>query len=235
MRKKQCIIFIGPPGAGKDTQSELLADDYGFNHFRTSRIVEEKIRNADPNDPVLAQAKVDYDSGKLVNFKLVASWVVDKIRALGETSQSVAFSGSFRTVVEAEIEIPVCEESYGKENIHFVYIPISEETSVKRNSSRRICQANQHPFPNFPEYRDLKECPKDKSAIITRSIDDPKIITVRYQTYLHDTKPVLEYVESLKFSVIKVDGEQSIRDVHEEVLRRIDESFHESEAGMVFR
>jgi adenylate kinase family enzyme len=161
--------------------------------------------------------------------------VVDKIRALGEASKSIVFSGSFRTVEEASVEIPVCEELYGRENIHFVYIPISEETSIKRNSSRRICEARQHPFPDFPEYRELKACPKDGSAIITRSIDDPKIITVRYQTYLHDTKPVLEYVESLKFPVIKVDGEQGIRDVHEEILKRIDESFHGGEAGMVFR
>ena len=235
MREKQCVIFIGPPGAGKDTQSELLADDFGFNHFRTSHIIEEKIKNADPNDLVLKQAKTDYDSGKLVNFKLVASWVIDKIRALSEASKSIVFSGSFRTVEEASVEIPVCEELYGRENIHFVYIPISEETSIKRNSSRRICEARQHPFPDFPEYRELKACPKDGSAIITRSIDDPKIITVRYQTYLQDTKPVLEYVESLKFPVIKVDGEQGIREVHEEILKRIDESFHEGEAGMVFR
>lgn len=231
MREKQCIVFIGPPGAGKDTQSELLADDFGFNHFRTSRIIEEKIKNAEPNDPVLRQAKADYDSGKLVNYELTASWVIEKIREIAASSQSIVFSGSFRRVSEVKLELPICEELYGRENIHFVYIPISEETSVYRNSHRRICEANQHPFPDIPKYRDLKACPEDGSPIIIRSIDNPKIIPIRYQTYLQETKPVLEYLESVGFSVVIIDGEQPIRKVHEEVLKRIDESFHEEVIG----
>jgi broad-specificity NMP kinase len=62
MREKQCVIFIGPPGAGKDTQSELLADDFGFNHFRTSRIIEEKIKN----DVVNEVKQVDPDRKSVI-------------------------------------------------------------------------------------------------------------------------------------------------------------------------
>ena len=41
---KQIIILMGPPGAGKGTQAELLAEKFGLYHFETSRILEQNFR-----------------------------------------------------------------------------------------------------------------------------------------------------------------------------------------------
>lgn len=224
--EKQAIILIGPPGAGKGTQAELLADDFGFFHFDTSQIIEERFRTAPADDPVIAQAKANYDAGKLVEPALVASWVIDKIRALGIGGTSIVFSGSFRTNTEAAEELPVLQEVYGAKNVHIVNIEVGEEESVKRNSGRRVCKVNRHPIPNFPEFANITACPKDGSEIVTRSLDVPETIRVRYATYQEQTKPVVAYFEGQGYTVIRIDGEQPIRKVHEDIMERIHEFSH---------
>ncbi len=233
--QKQVIILIGPPGSGKGTQADLLAEDEGIVHLETSKIIEEKLKNGDSGDPVLAQARNDFKSGKLVDPAVVTSWVIEKVRGLAAQGKGIVFSGSFRTVYEAEHEIPVSEELYGKGNIHILSIVLSEEESVKRNSFRRICKANRHPIPNFPEYEKITRCPQDDSEIETRVLDKPETIRVRYQTYLKETEPVLAVFARYGYQVTVINGEQPIRKVHDDikdVLGGSHASSHEGEIGM---
>ena len=51
-KDKEVIILIGPPGSGKGTQAELLADKLGLFYFETSKIIEECVMNAQENEVV---------------------------------------------------------------------------------------------------------------------------------------------------------------------------------------
>lgn len=225
-KKPQIVIFVGPPGAGKGTQADLLAEDFGFYHFETSKIIEEKFTTGDANDPVIKDAKEAFATGKLVEPKYVAAWVLEKIRTLASQKMSIVFSGSFRTEFEATEEIPVMEEIYGKENIHVFLINVSEDESVKRNSARRICKANRHPIPNFPEFAGITACPKDGSEIQTRTLDTPDVIRVRYKTYLDQTEPVLDIFKKAGYEFITIDGEQGIREVHNDIVVGVHKTAH---------
>lgn len=215
--KRWVIVLIGPPGAGKGTQADLLAEDFGLYHLETSKIIEEKFKNEDNSTEVKA-GKAEYDAGRLVDPKLVAKLVVEKIRELATESRGVVFSGSFRTLYEAETEIPVCQELYGKPNIFVINIEISEEESILRNSGRRICKANRHPIPRYAE---IDKCPKDGSELITRSLDTPDTIRVRYKTYSEETKPVLAYFEKAGYKPILIDGAKIIESVHDDITHAL--------------
>ena len=218
MNAKQIIILIGPPGSGKGTQAEMLADKFGLFNFETSKIIEEKFKNADSSDKVITAEKENWKSGKLVTPRLVFEWIIDRVKELASGGKGIVFSGSPRTLFEVENELPIFEELYGRENIRALNIKLTEEESVKRNSKRRICEKNRHPIPNFPEFENIEKCPKDGSPIITRFLDNAETIKIRYQTYLEETEPVLAFLKEKGYEVIEVNGEQPIEKVFEDIL-----------------
>src|SRR3989338_11554419 len=91
--RKWVVILIGPPGSGKGTQAELLAEKFGLFHLESSKVIEDKFNNADPEDKVLAAEKELWESGKLVTPELVLHWVREKIKELAGYGKGVVFSG----------------------------------------------------------------------------------------------------------------------------------------------
>lgn len=215
----QVVVFIAPIGAGKGTQSEMLAEKFGFFHLETSKLLEEQLVHSTSQDPDILEAQRLYHARQLITPALVAKIVMVEIEALHHQGRSIVFSGSFRTLEEAEKEILLAEKLYGRENIKFFYITLNEEEAVKRNSGRRICQAKRHPIPDFPQYRDSTVCPfGDGSPLIKRSLDHPEAIRERYAVFLKDTYPVLDFVKSRGYEFVTINGEQSIEKVSEDIL-----------------
>ena len=219
--KERVIIFIGPPGAGKGTQAELLAEKFGFFHFESSKVIEEKIKNAEPNDAVFQREKKLWESGKLNTPELVLQWIREKIKETANNEEGIVFSGSPRTIPEAEGEIPLLEELYGKENIKVFNLNLSEEESIKRNSKRRICKDNRHPIPNFKEFEGITKCPKDGSGIITRVLDKPETIKIRYKEYLNRTFLIIDFLKERSYKIIKIKGEQKIDKVFDDISKNL--------------
>lgn len=219
---KQVIIFIAPPGAGKGTQAEKIAEKFSLAHIETSKIIEAKFKVADPNDLEIQKEKQKWLAGDLTTPTLFAGWFNEEVRELAGQGQSIVTSGSLRTVVEAEIVLPELEKLYGKENIKVFYITLSEEESIKRNSARRICRANRHPIPRGdydPKFQDITSCPWDNSPIITRALDKPEVIKERYKVFWNETAPVLDYLRQCGYKVIEINGEQPIEKVTEDILK----------------
>ena len=222
----QIIILIGPPGSGKGTQANLLADDFGFYHFEFSKVIEDKFASADPNDAVISKEKLNFKEGRLVSPTLVGEWSLEKLKDFGSRGQSIVFSSSFRTPQETEYLIPIAEQFYGKDNIHVVHIKVSEQESVYRNVNRRICKANRHPIPNFPEFKEITECPKDGSELVKRILDSEETMKVRYATFLKETEPVFDYFRKRRYNILEVNGEQTIRNVHNDIMTGIHRTAH---------
>lgn len=220
--EKKLIIFIAPPGGGKGTQADMLARQFGFAHLETSKIIEEKLKTADPNDAEMQKEKQVWLNGGLTDPRKVVGWFTEVIDNMAGQGKSVVLSGSLRTLYEAKEMVPELERLYGRDHIKVFNIALSEEESVKRNSNRRICEKNRHPIPNFPEYRDIEVCPWDGSPLITRGLDKPEVIKERYRHYLEETMPALDYIKNQGFKVYTINGDQPIEKVHEEIMRHFD-------------
>jgi adenylate kinase len=227
---KQVIILFGPPGAGKGTQAELLSDKTGYYHFESSKIIEFHIKNDSPEKIYeiegqsygMANEKSRWESGLLNSPPLVVFWMVEKIKELAEEDKSIIFSGSPRTVYEAEREIPLLKELYGLENIKFILLNITPETTIFRNSHRRICELMRHSILFSPETEKLTKCPLDGSDLVKRKgLDDPETIKKRLEVFKEQTYPVTEVIEKQGLSLNKVNGEQTVADVHKDVLKAI--------------
>jgi len=215
------VILISPPGGGKGTQAELLAKKLGLIHLETSKIIEDKFAEADPNDEIIKKEKEKRLAGELMEPKIIYNWLMESVGNLAAEGKSLILSGSPRTEFEVEKEMPEFDKIFGRENIKIFYVTLSEGESIKRNSFRRMCQANRHPIPNFPEYKDITTCPQDGSPLIIRGDDNPETVKERYSVFLRETTPVLEYFKKYDYPVIEINGEQPIEKVFEDILKKI--------------
>jgi len=233
---KKTIVLFGPPGAGKGSQSELLKDKLGLYYFETSKILEESFKKAENLSEKDRSIEIDGEKfdildqkqlwldGKLCDPPYVSYLVKKKIKELAEEGEGLVLAGSPRTVYEGEKVIPLIKELYGEENIKVVLIDISAEVTLFRNSNRRICELVRHPILYNDETKDLKICPIDGSKLIRREgLDDPETIKVRLKEYAERTYPVLDVFEKHGIKVNKINGEQSVADVHKDILATIND------------
>lgn len=227
---KKVIMLFGPPGAGKGTQAEILADKTGYYHFESSKVIEacfqnensEKIFEIEGQKYKVGDEKIRWEQGLLNSPPFVVNLLVEKIKELHKEGKSIIFSGSPRTVYEAEREIPLFKELYGAENVRFVMLEISAETTIWRNSHRRICELIRHSILWSKETENLTECPLDGSKLIRRKgLDDPETIKKRIEIYKEQTHPVSEFIEKSGLSIHKINGEQDVASVHRDVFKAI--------------
>ncbi|MFA5878381.1 MAG: nucleoside monophosphate kinase [Candidatus Staskawiczbacteria bacterium] len=235
---KQVVILLGPPGAGKGTQGELLSDKLNLFYFETSKVLENKFEESAglPEDSperfvevngekydILNEKKI-WTEGLLCSPPFVAYLVKEKIKKLADEGKDLLLAGSPRTLVEGREVMPLLKELYGGENIKIVLIELSPEQTIYRNSNRRICELMRHPILFTPETEKLTVCPLDGSKLMKRvGLDDPETIKVRIEQYKERTFPLVEYFEQDGLKVKRVNGEQLVPDVYKEILKKISE------------
>jgi len=226
----QVIILFGPPGAGKGTQAELLSDKLNLYYLETSKIIEANVMNAKEGEYAEVDGKKYYfldekklwQKGILCSPPFVSFLVKQKIEELAKEGKGIVMAGSPRTLPEGKDQIPLLKELYGPENIKIILIELSPEQTIWRNSHRRICELMRHPILFTEETKDLTRCPLDGSKLVKREgLDDPETIKVRLKEYKERTLPLVEYFEQEGLKVKRVEGDQSVVDVHKDILENI--------------
>ncbi len=219
---------MGPPGAGKGTQGQLLAEKLNLYYFETSKILEEEFKKKrgvyeiDGKKYSVAKEYKRWIHGKLCSPPFVTFLVQQKIKELAQQKRNLVLAGSPRTVFEGEKIIPLLIELYGKESIKVFLLEISPKDSLFRNSHRRICELMRHPILWLKENQKLKKCPLDGSRLLRRKgLDDPETIKVRLKEYKEKTLPLIEYFKKQKLKVIKIDGSPPPAIVFEKILKAL--------------
>jgi len=210
----QVIILMGPPGAGKGTQAELLAEKFNLYHLETSEIIEANLSRAKPGDFVIVEGKKYFisdekkkrESGDLMSPPLIAFWMKNKIKELAKEEKGIATSGSPRSLYEGKELVPFLKKLYGAKNIKVILLEISSRETIWRNSHRKTCQLMRHPILFTKETVKLKKCPFDGSKLLLRPDDTPEIIKRRLKEYKDRTYPLIDYFKKTGLKVLKVNG-----------------------------
>lgn len=176
-------MILGRPGSGKDTQANFLASYYNLAHIKTSQLLQEEFEKAalegraSPNSEVGRERKI-FDSGQLTTPSWVMSVIKKKISSIKfNKNNGIIFSGSPRTLYEAENLLPFLENIFGKENLFGVYVGITEEEGIKR-----IIKRNERPLDR-----------------------DVNILKIRMKEFDERTAPILNLFKEM--SILKnIDG-----------------------------
>jgi len=202
------IVLLGPPGVGKGTQAEILAEQTGLVHVSTGELFREHIKNQTELG-ILAQSYMH--KGELVPDNVTIAMVKDRITR-PDCEAGAILDGFPRTPVQADATNALLSEMGGAVNI-VPYITAPDDVLIERLSGRWTCRASGHIF-NTAFHRPLKEgiCDFDDSELYQRDDDKAETVKIRIQVYIEQTSPLIEYYRK-KGVLVEVRGDQEIEKV----------------------
>lgn len=206
------LILLGAPGAGKGTQSEILAKKLGIPTVSTGNILREAIHNG---TELGHKVKHAMDNGCLVPDDVVLSIVRDRV-SLPDCAKGFILDGMPRTIPQA-----IALEEEGIVVDHVVSIEISDAVIVARMAGRRVCGAcgaSYHVVANPPKKDGI--CDLCGGVLITRKDDAPETVRHRLQVYHEATEALKSFYEKLG-KLRLVEGDQSIENAARAILRAI--------------
>lgn len=211
------IYVMGPPGAGKGTQSALLAEKIGYQRFSTG----DAFRAVARQDTELGRkVKETIDNGYLAPPEMAAAIVKDQVQKQIKAGNGLIFDGSPRTVEEGVlIDAFFVEQQYGTPLV--IYLQLNKEEMIRRNSQRKFCLGISGDFPVVSE-ADAARCRDLGGTIGTRPDDEPEKFATRWDEFMNRTYPVIEKYQQQGF-VVAVDGMPDIEAVHEEIMKKLSE------------
>ena len=211
------IVLLGPPGAGKGTQAEVLCKNFNLPHISTGNMLREAIQSG---TQLGRQAKKLMDDGILVSDEVIVSIVVERIKQ-EDCKSGFLFDGYPRTIPQAEaldqksIEIDAVIE-----------IDVPDREIIKRMEGRRVhlgSGRNYHVLFNPPKIADKDD--QTGEPLIQREDDKSDTVKDRLDIYRTQTQPLIKfYVDKSdkgELIYIKVSGSDLTSLVTKKILEKL--------------
>lgn len=212
------IILLGPPGAGKGTQAQVISREMDLAHISSGDLFRENLKNQTDLGK-LAQGYMN--RGELVPDDVTIAMVRDRI-SRPDCKEGALLDGFPRTPAQAEALAEMLASLDAK--VNFVpYISVPAETLIERLGGRwtcPVCGNVYHEKYNPPKAAGV--CNLDAAQLVQRDDDKAETVERRIRVYMEQTSPLIEYYRQ-KGLLIEVDGTKSIDEVGKEILKAIKE------------
>jgi adenylate kinase len=196
------LVLLGPPGAGKGTQADLLVEEYGLLHISTGDMLRQAIKEKTESG---LKAGEYMAKGELVPDEIVTRLVLERM-AKPDASSGVMLDGYPRTRPQAESLDTALSSGSGKVDL-VLYFKTSEEVAVQRLSGRRVCpkcKKNYHQTNMPPAVDGL--CDVCGVELFQREDDKPETVKNRLEVYQRQTEELINYYNG-KNILREVDGD----------------------------
>lgn len=208
------VIFLGPPGAGKGTQAQALASEWGVPHVATGDMLREAVA---AKTPLGLEAKRHMDSGGLVPDEVVIGLVGERL-AQPDAKAGVVLDGFPRTVAQAEaLDALFARKGLSLDRV--VYFNVSRDELLRRLTGRRVCRGcgrTYHLVSAPPKVAD--KCDACGGELYQRVDDSEATVATRLDVYQKQTSPLLEYYRGRNL-LAEVAGEGPVAGVAEAIRK----------------
>ena len=205
------VVLLGAPGSGKGTQAAFISEKYDLRHISTGDIFRDNIAR---KTPVGIKIKDIIDSGNLCPDELTIEIVKNRLSE-DDLGNGYLLDGFPRNLIQAE--------ALEKDNAPDIVLNIDVDLDLvqKRISSRRFCGQCKGTF-NALLIENDKVCPKCGAPLVIRKDDEESAVKERLVVYKKQTEPLIKYYKDLG-KLITVDGNKSIEEVFNEIVKVISE------------
>jgi adenylate kinase len=207
------IVLLGPPGAGKGTQAEILAKKTNLAHVSSGDLFRENLKNQTELGK-LAQSFMH--KGELVPDDVTIAMIRERI-SRPDCEAGVILDGFPRTPTQANALEKMLAEFKSEVNA-VPYITAAENVLVERTGGRWTCRAQGHIYhEKFNPPKQAGICDLDGSEIYQRDDDKVETVTKRIRVYLEQTMPLVDYYRKVG-KLFEIDGSQAMEQVTKELL-----------------
>ena len=179
------IIFLGPPGAGKGTQAQIVCQKLGIPQISTGDMLRSAIANQTETG---LKAKEYMDQGQLVPDQVVIDIVKERL-AMDDCRNGYILDGFPRTVEQAKALSEFADIDAA------IDLDVPDEVLVNRLSGRRVCPACGAPF-HVDRLNGATDCKACDTPLIQRDDDKPETVLNRLKVYHQKTAPLIDHYQS---------------------------------------
>lgn len=207
------LVLVGPPGAGKGTQAEFIADRFSIPKISTGDIFRANVSGGTELGKL---AKSYMDAGDLVPDKVTVAMVRDR---LGEPDAAAGFllDGFPRNVAQA-YELDSALGDLGSSLDVVLELEVDSEEVVRRLSGRRMCRKCGHIWHVDYEPTDAEGvCDLCGGDLFQRDDDKAETVRHRLDVYAEQTAPLIKFYDQ-RGQLVVVDALGPVEDVTERAI-----------------
>ena len=189
------IIFIAPPAAGKGTQSDLLVEKYGYIHISTGDLLRSEVASESELGKKLKDIMA---SGELVSDDITTELLKKRLLQDDVKEHGFILDGYPRNLNQADTLDEILSELNIKDIIA-IYLDMDEVTAMHRALGRVTCPNCKRGYNIYEEIMKPKVdniCDSCGSTLEHRSDDNEDTFKIRFNTYLENTSPLLDYYKN---------------------------------------
>ena len=207
------IVLFGPPGAGKGTQSQYLVQNNSYIQISTGDLLRNEIKkNTELGKKILSKI----DIGDFVDDEIVNS-LIKKIVSNKKYKNKLIFDGYPRNIIQAKNLDDIMlknNQSIGA----IIYLDVSKNIIEKRISGRITCEKCNIILNVYQDKEKIESHKCGEVYLKKRKDDNLEIIMKRYDTFIKETSPLLDYY-SEKTSFFKVDATVKIKEISAKIAK----------------
>lgn len=213
------IVLLGPPGAGKGTQAQIISKELNLPHISSGDIFRENLKNQTELG-IIAERYMT--RGELVPDDITISMIHDRL-SREDCKPGSLLDGFPRTPTQAAALDNTLAEFRGKVNA-VPYIKVPQEVLIERLTGRWTCRAEGHIFHDrFNPPRQKGVCDYDGAQLYQRDDDTEETVKNRIHVYFKQTMPLIDYYRQAGL-LLEVDGRQPIEKVGADLIYAISKS-----------